>query len=106
MTTMVGGPALLATNETRVEGREKVRGQALYAADMQRLGMLWAAFVTSPHPHAKIVRIDTTTICGTDLHILKGDVPAVTPGRILGHEGVGVITEVGSSVTKLAIATT
>jgi alcohol dehydrogenase len=54
------------------------------------------------HPTDVIVRIDTTTICGTDLHILKGDVPAVTPGRILGHEGVGVITEVGSSVTTLA----
>jgi alcohol dehydrogenase len=53
-------------------------------------------------PTDVIVRIDTTTICGTDLHILKGDVPAVTPGRILGHEGVGVITEVGSSVTKLS----
>lgn len=50
-----------------------------------------------------IVRIETTTICGTDLHILKGDVPAVTPDRILGHEGVGVITEVGSSVTDLAV---
>ena len=43
-----------------------------------------------------IVRIETTTICGTDLHILKGDVPAVTDGRILGHEGVGVVTEVGT----------
>ncbi len=49
-----------------------------------------------------IVRVDTTTICGTDLHILKGDVPAVTPGRILGHEGVGTITEVGPAVSKLA----
>jgi alcohol dehydrogenase len=55
------------------------------------------------NPTDIIVRIDTTTICGTDLHILKGDVPAVTPGRILGHEGVGVITEVGSSVTQLAV---
>ncbi|MDH6235754.1 zinc-dependent alcohol dehydrogenase family protein [Cryobacterium sp. CG_9.6] len=50
-----------------------------------------------------IVKIDTTTICGTDLHILKGDVPAVTPGRILGHEGVGTITEIGAAVTNLAI---
>lgn len=49
-----------------------------------------------------VVRVDTTTICGTDLHILKGDVPAVTDGRILGHEGVGTITEVGSAVTGLA----
>ena len=48
-----------------------------------------------------IVKIDTTTICGTDLHILKGDVPAVEPGRILGHEGVGTITEVGDAVTTL-----
>ena len=55
------------------------------------------------NPTDVIVRIDTTTICGTDLHILKGDVPAVTPGRILGHEGVGVITELGSSVTQLAV---
>ena len=54
-------------------------------------------------PTDVIVRIDTTTICGTDLHILKGDVPAVTPGRVLGHEGVGTITEVGSAVTALAV---
>jgi alcohol dehydrogenase len=58
---------------------------------------------TIQQPTDVIVRIETTTICGTDLHILKGDVPAVTPGRILGHEGVGVITEVGSSVTDLAV---
>jgi alcohol dehydrogenase len=46
-----------------------------------------------------IVRITTTTICGTDLHILKGDVPAVTDGRILGHEAIGVVEETGSGVT-------
>lgn len=45
-----------------------------------------------------IVRITTTTICGTDLHILKGDVPTITEGRILGHEGVGIIEEVGTNV--------
>jgi len=49
-------------------------------------------------PTDAIVRIVHTTICGTDLHILKGDVPAVTPGRVLGHEGVGIIEEVGSGV--------
>ena len=54
-------------------------------------------------PTDAIVRIDTTTICGTDLHIMKGDVPAVTPGRILGHEGVGTILALGTSVTTLAI---
>jgi alcohol dehydrogenase len=45
-----------------------------------------------------IVRITTTTICGTDLHILSGDVPAITAGRILGHEGVGIVEEVGANV--------
>ncbi len=45
-----------------------------------------------------IVRVDATTICGTDLHILKGDVPAVTDGRILGHEAVGTVETVGSGV--------
>jgi alcohol dehydrogenase len=54
-------------------------------------------------PTDVIVQVDTTTICGTDLHILKGDVPAVTDGRILGHEGVGTITEVGQAVSKLAV---
>jgi len=47
-----------------------------------------------------IVGVDTTTICGTDLHILKGDVPEVTPGRILGHEAVGTIEAVGDAVTN------
>lgn len=50
-----------------------------------------------------VVRVDTTTICGTDLHILKGDVPAVTDGRILGHEAVGTIVEVGSAIGKFTI---
>jgi alcohol dehydrogenase len=50
------------------------------------------------HPTDAIVRITTSTICGTDLHILKGDVPTVESGRILGHEGVGVVEEVGSAV--------
>jgi len=47
-----------------------------------------------------IVGVDTTTICGTDLHILKGDVPEVTSGRILGHEAVGTIEAVGDAVTN------
>lgn len=51
-------------------------------------------------PTDAIVRILKTTICGTDLHILKGDVPEVTDGRILGHEGVGVIEETGSNVSN------
>ena len=47
-----------------------------------------------------IVRVDAVTICGTDLHILKGDVPAVTDGRILGHEAVGTVEEVGAGVEE------
>jgi alcohol dehydrogenase len=49
-----------------------------------------------------IVRVDTTTICGTDLHILKGDTPEVASGRILGHEAVGTVERVGSAVKSVA----
>jgi alcohol dehydrogenase len=56
---------------------------------------------TIQEPTDAIVRIDSSTICGTDLHILKGDVPAVKPGTILGHEAVGTVVEVGSAVTTL-----
>ena len=52
-------------------------------------------------PTDAIVRIDTSTICGTDLHILKGDVPETTPGTVLGHEAVGTVEEVGTSVTTV-----
>ena len=50
-------------------------------------------------PTDAIVKIVRTTICGTDLHILKGDVPTCQPGRVLGHEGVGVIDQIGGAVT-------
>lgn len=50
-------------------------------------------------PGDALVRMTTSTICGTDLHILKGDVPSVARGRILGHEGLGVIDEVGAAVS-------
>jgi alcohol dehydrogenase len=50
-----------------------------------------------------IVRIDATTICGTDLHILAGDVPQVHPGRILGHEAVGTVVEIGDDVRRLSL---
>lgn len=50
-----------------------------------------------------IVRVDATTICGTDLHILKGDVPAVTDGRILGHEAVGTVDAVGTGVKNVKV---
>ena len=49
-------------------------------------------------PEDAIVRVDAVTICGTDLHILRGDVPEVEPGRVLGHEAVGTIEQVGAAV--------
>jgi alcohol dehydrogenase len=52
-------------------------------------------------PRDAIIRVDAVTICGTDLHILKGDVPAVTPGRVLGHEAVGTVVDVGNAVSGL-----
>ena len=62
------------------------------------------ALEVRPKPEIKdqtdaIIKVSKTTICGTDLHILKGDVPTCKPGRILGHEGVGVVETVGSAVT-------
>lgn len=54
-------------------------------------------------PTDAVVRITKTTICGTDLHILKGDVPSVAPGRILGHEGIGVVVEVGAAVSSFHV---
>lgn len=62
------------------------------------------AWEERPRPSVKaptdaIVKVLGTTICGTDLHILKGDVPAVTDGRILGHEAVGIVDEVGAGVS-------
>lgn len=54
-------------------------------------------------PTDAIVKIMKTTICGTDLHILKGDVPTCEPGRILGHEGTGVVVEVGAGVTAFKV---
>ncbi len=54
-------------------------------------------------PTDAIVKLIKTTICGTDLHILKGDVATCAPGRILGHEGVGVVDKIGSGVTEFQI---
>ena len=50
-----------------------------------------------------VVRIDTSTICGSDLHILKGDVPETTPGTVLGHEAVGTVQEIGAAVSTVAV---
>lgn len=57
---------------------------------------------TITDPRDAIIQVDTVTICGTDLHILGGDVPAVSPGRILGHEAVGTVVDLGTGVSGLA----
>ena len=57
---------------------------------------------TIQEPTDVVVKIDSTTICGTDLHILKGDVPEVRPGTILGHEAVGTVVAAGAAVTTVA----
>jgi alcohol dehydrogenase len=67
------------------------------------------AWEEAPHPVMTsdtdaIVRVDAVTICGTDLHILKGDVPEVTEGRILGHEAVGTVEAVGAGVKNVKLA--
>ncbi|WP_233258001.1 alcohol dehydrogenase catalytic domain-containing protein [Micromonospora sp. S4605] len=53
------------------------------------------------NPTDAIIRVDAVTICGTDLHILSGDVPEVQAGRVLGHEAVGTVTEVGAAVSTV-----
>ena len=98
-------------------GREQ--GRILTAAEMSGLtgatmkalvyhGPGLRAWEEKPRPRVleptdAVVRITTSTICGTDLHILKGDVPTVSDGRILGHEGVGVVEEVGAAVSGCAL---
>lgn len=55
---------------------------------------------TIQSPTDAIIKMTKTTICGTDLHILKGDVPTCQPGRILGHEGIGIIDKIGEGITE------
>ncbi len=87
---------------------ERVRSGTRATTNMKALvfhGPGRRAWEDKPRPAIRdatdaVVRITTSTICGTDLHILKGDLPAVTDGRILGHEGVGVVEQVGPAVTN------
>jgi alcohol dehydrogenase len=87
--------------------RESSDGGSPAAAVMKALvyhGPGQRAWEVRPRPVIRnatdaVVRITTSTICGTDLHILEGDLPAVTDGRILGHEGVGIVEEIGDAVT-------
>ena len=73
--------------------------KALVYAQSGKIALMDKPMPTVTSPSDAIVRVTHTTICGTDLHILKGDVATAKPGRILGHEGVGVIESVGAAVT-------
>src|ERR1700709_1677834 len=80
---------------------DKQRGAAMKAAVYHGPGSITWDEVAKPTLLADtdaIVRVDATTICGTDLHIIKGDLPSVTDGRILGHEAVGTVESVGAGV--------
>ncbi len=80
------GRPLASTHALVYHGRNKISWEAHRRPELQ-------------DPNDAIVRITTSTICGTDLHIIKGDVPTVTEGRVLGHEGIGVIDEVATGVS-------
>jgi alcohol dehydrogenase len=73
--------------------------KALVYLSPGKKGLVDRSKPTIAAPTDAVVRITRTTICGTDLHILEGDVPSCQPGRILGHEGVGVVEAVGAAVT-------
>jgi alcohol dehydrogenase len=96
----------LLEKDTSSPGREASLSAAVTMKALVYRGPGKRAWEEMPRPalqHATdaIVRITTSTICGTDLHILKGDVPSVTDGRILGHEGVGVVEETGAAVSSI-----
>lgn len=81
-------------------GSDAARMKAMVYAAAEKIELQDRARPSLIDPGDAIVRVTHTTICGTDLHILKGDVATATPGRILGHEGVGVIDSVGAAVTS------
>ena len=75
--------------------------RALTYVDIDRVEMADAPLPTVEEPTDVVLRVTTTAICGSDLHVLRGRVPGVLPGTTLGHEFTGVVEEVGSAVTKL-----
>jgi alcohol dehydrogenase len=98
---------IAGTREPPPGARMGAAGSAKQPASMKALvyhGPGRRSWEEKPRPYIQeatdaVLRITTTTICGTDLHILKGDVPSVTDGRVLGHEGVGVVHQVGGGVS-------
>ena len=83
--------ARAVTNSPLSDQREEPQMKALVYHGPGERGWDTVDDPTILDPTDAIVRIDTSTICGTDLHILKGDVPETTPGTVLGHEAVGTV---------------
>jgi alcohol dehydrogenase len=91
----------------------KVTGAAIQSTNSRMKALVYRrpgkrAWEEKPRPMVKdpgdaVLRVTTTTICGTDLHILKGDLPSVADGRILGHEGIGIVEQVGEGVTEFCV---
>src|SRR5208283_1747112 len=108
MTTLPGGYPMAVTGFERT-----VTGAAVQSTSSTMKALVYhrpgkRAWEEKPRPTAKdpgdaVLRVPTTTICGTDLHILKGDLPSVADGRILGHEGIGVVEHVGMGVSEFHI---
>src|SRR3954451_2205811 len=99
-----GRPADVGSARTR-ESQRRPKGGAMKALVYHGPGERSWDEVPDPRiqqPTDAIVRIDSSTICGTDLHILKGDVREVTAGTVLGHEAVGTVVEIGDAVTTIA----
>src|SRR4051812_9679072 len=99
-----GRPADVGSARTR-ESQRRPKGGAMKALVYHGPGERSWDKVPDPRiqqPTDAIVRIDSSTICGTDLHILKGDVREVTAGTVLGHEAVGTVVEIGDAVTTIA----
>jgi alcohol dehydrogenase len=95
-TTAAGGTA---RDSPFRRGRRKTMMKAVVYQGPGKKALEERAIPKVQAPTDAIVRVIKTTICGTDLHILKGDVPTCSPGRILGHEGVGVVERTGPGVT-------
>jgi len=93
----------MATVELEVATPQDISTQKSLMKALVYHGPGQRAWENKPRPSLReatdaIVRITTSTICGTDLHIMKGDITTVTDGRILGHEGIGIVEETGTGV--------
>ncbi len=92
-----------ATDVRNIESESTNKMWALEFQGPDKKAFLQKTKPTINDPTDAVVKMMRTTICGTDLHILKGDVASVQPGRTLGHEGIGVIESTGSAVTTFKV---